>query len=63
MKRISKICEVCNSLFEYIPSLRCGHFICNKCYCHLKLNRDRSSNKCGCPICGENMVRKCTNNI
>jgi hypothetical protein len=60
MKNISKTCEICNLTFEYIPNLRCGHFVCNKCYCKLKSNRaNQCSNKCGCPTCGENMIRKC----
>jgi hypothetical protein len=61
MKSISKkTCLECSELFTDIPLLICGHFICNECYCKLKSNRpNKNSNKCGCPICGKNMIRKC----
>lgn len=52
-------CQVCEVDIRDIPVLTCGHFICSKCYCKLKANRpDQYSNKCGCPTCNKNMVRR-----
>lgn len=60
MKIAERECLKCEQKFAGIPLLRCGHFICPKCYCYLKTNRDNQhSNKCGCVACGKNMVRKC----
>lgn len=54
-----KTCIRCDKTFTTNATLRCGHFVCSKCYCALKENRPiRTSNKCGCPSCGRNMIRK-----
>ena len=54
-----KECLICLEQFSRVPDLRCGHFICPHCYCKLKANRpDKKSNKCGCPYCFKNMIRK-----
>lgn len=54
-----KECQICSNTFLRIPDLRCGHFICNSCYCKAKENRpDKKSNKCSCPFCDRPMVRK-----
>lgn len=59
MKSISITCQECKLEISGIPLLTCGHFVCNKCYCKLKANRPNpNSNKCGCPICNKNMIRK-----
>lgn len=65
MKRISlRTCEECSQTFSKIPLLTCGHFVCGKCYCRLKANRPNpKSNQCGCPICGQNMMRRMSNRI
>jgi hypothetical protein len=60
MKSIERTCQECNNTFSHIPLLTCGHFVCAECYCKLKANRpNKNNNKCGCPYCGKNMVRKC----
>lgn len=54
-----KECLVCFETYNKIPDLRCGHFICSICYCKLKSNRpNKKSNKCNCPFCFKNMIRK-----
>lgn len=60
MKSISyRTCQECEQTFAQIPLLTCGHFVCSQCYCKLKANRPNpKSNRCGCPTCGKNMIRK-----
>lgn len=53
------ICLKCDETFFTNATMRCGHFFCSNCYKDLKNNRPiKTSNKCGCPICGKNMIRK-----
>lgn len=61
MKSIERTCLRCDETFTQIPLLRCGHFYCHECYSKLKAVRPNpvNNNKCPCPICGENMIRKC----
>ena len=57
----SRICQICDESFEKIPLLRCGHFLCSECYVKIKNDRPvKKSNKCPCPFCSKNMVRRLT---
>lgn len=52
-------CQVCSQTFDHQIAMRCGHNVCSHCYVSLKANRPNpKSNKCGCPFCGRNMLRK-----
>lgn len=52
-------CQVCCATFPTQIALLCGHDVCPHCYTKLKANRPNpKSNKCGCPFCGKNMVRR-----
>lgn len=45
-------CGFCLNTVPNIPLLRCGHFLCNKCYCFMKDNKIFN-----CELCGRKLVR------
>ena len=45
-------CQKCLQIIDRVPLLRCGHFICAKCYCDCK---SMKINNCG--ICDKKLIR------
>lgn len=50
-------CAMCLRTISNIPLLKCGHFICNKCYNDLK-----SDNVEKCELCQKKLIRSCKKN-
>ena len=45
-------CYICLEYVEKIPLLRCGHFVCCKCYCDMKFQKIKN-----CLICNKKLIR------
>jgi len=45
-------CVICDEYFPNIPLLRCGHALCNVCYCNLKIEKITK-----CIICCKELIR------
>ena len=45
-------CFICLESSPKVPLLKCGHFVCPKCYCELKGNKINN-----CCICQKKLIR------
>lgn len=53
---MKKECLICTEIYNNIPNLVCGHFICSECYVKMKI----LNSKCNCPYCFKSLRRRCS---
>jgi len=45
-------CHICQKTIDRVPLLRCGHFVCPKCYCDCKTMKINN-----CVVCDRKLIR------